>query len=413
MTAITERKSSEAPETAQRSSVEDAKLVLWKKRIEGMVVFTMRVTDVLFSPVGLFISIATPIFSAISIWLSVIGIAFTLFSGVEPFINVAHWVRFLTIRWRDFSHHVWDILSPYVGFQVPIDLKDFATFVAMIFIALVSGILSRGHRLVLNEAIIGIRMAIYGISHAIGPARQADISTNFASRARLLFFEIDQFLSKYVRTFWAYSLPSLIIFNVAFRISIILIPMIILVPEAAFEQHLGVRATRVEYIILAFILSYSAAVMVVVSGVLHVALHYVRAVIELTFRLIGVFGSKTLDSTSFALKEALRKSGFFLTYASNDPVRQLWNEQYFLARLSASLIRPNWVMLPVSQKEALHRRYDPFLYLSERRYADAAFVDRITKGLFLFFIIYGLNWVSINGDNIVNMFGPPVLPADP
>jgi hypothetical protein len=171
MTAITERKSSEAPETAQRSSVEDAKLVLWKKRIEGMVVFTMRVTDVLFSPVGLFISIATPIFSAISIWLSVIGIAFTLFSGVEPFINVAHWVRFLTIRWRDFSHHVWDILSPYVGFQVPIDLKDFATFVAMIFIALVSGILSRGHRLVLNEAIIGIRMAIYGISHAIGPAR--------------------------------------------------------------------------------------------------------------------------------------------------------------------------------------------------------------------------------------------------
>lgn len=372
----------------------------WKRSAESLLGMFIRL-------IRISIGIITPIFSAISIWISVIGIAFTLFSGVEPLINVAHWVRFLTIRWREFTHHAWDIVSPYVGFQIPLDLKDFATFLLMIAIALVAGIFSTGRRLVVNEAIVGIRMAIYGISHAIGPARQADTEMDIASRTLLLFFEINTFLSKYLRSFFTYSLPSLILVNVSFRVAIVFIPMIILVPEAAFQEHLGFRASRVEYIVISAVLSYSAAIFVLTFGAAHLIIHYFRAIAVFLALICRPRRNGAPTGLLCYLKSAFADADFGVTYVSTDRLREIWGKQPFLARLSASMIRPNWVIMPISKAEKFHRKYDPYLSLSERRYADAAFIDRITKGLFLFFIIYALNWVSVNSENILDMFSPP------
>lgn len=312
--------------------------------------------------------VLTPVFSAVSIWISVVGIAFTLFSGVEPFIAVAHWVRFLTLSWREFTHRAWDILSPYVGFQIPVDLKDFATFLFMISIALAAGFLSGGKRLVVYEAIVGIRMAIYGVAHAIGPARQASPEVDVISKMRLLFFEINEFLSKYLRSFIIYSFPSLVVVNVAFRVAIVLIPMIILVPESAFEDHIGVRASRVEYIVVSAILSYSAAIVVLVGGVAHLTLHYFRAVSEFMLFSLGLRGDIANSKICERLKKSFCLSRFGVTYQSIDPARKLWASEPFLARLSASMIRPNWVWFPISRAEAFHRKYDIFLRVSEPKF---------------------------------------------
>ncbi len=371
-----------------------------------------RVYDAIFGTAGafikLFFDITTPIFSAISIWVSVIGIAFTLFSGVEPFIAVAHWIRFLTIKWRDFTHTIWDYVSPYLGFQIPIDLKDFATFLLMISIALIAGLLSRGRRLVVHEAIVGIRMAIYGISHAIGPTRQGESDIDTLSRLKLLFFEINIFLGRYIRSFLAYSFPILAIVNIAARVAMIYIPMIILVPESAFEKHFYYSGSRVEYIVLSAFLSYSAAIIVISGGILHVLIHFARAIsLFLLFSAKCSFSDDGGLGLFSKLKIAFVRAKFGLTYKSVDPVRKAWNEEPFLTRLSAAMIRTNWTWFPVSKSEKVHRKFDLFLALSERRFAEPAFTDRIVKGLFLFFLIYAMNWVSVNGDDIATMFRAP------
>jgi hypothetical protein len=187
------------------------------------------------------IAIVGPVFSAISIWVSVIGIAFTIFSGIEKFIQLADWVRYLTIGWRNFTHQVWDAISPYIGLTLPIDLKDFATFVTMLTIALILGFFSSGRRLVVYDALVGVRMAIYGISHAINTSRLDGTRQKEIVRLQLLFFEVDTFLSNRLRTFLAYSVPFLIVFNLTIRIGVVYIPMIILVPESAFEDFLALR----------------------------------------------------------------------------------------------------------------------------------------------------------------------------
>jgi hypothetical protein len=353
------------------------------------------------------ISVVGPVFSALSIWVSVVGIAFTIFSGVEPFIQLAHWVRVLTIRWRNFTHNVWDIIGPYVGFEIPVDLKDFATFVTMLSIALVFGILSNGKRLVVYNSIVGVRMAIYGISHSINSVGTEGSGKDARSLLFLLFFEIDNFLSTNLKTFFIYSVPFLTVFNLTVRIGLIFIPMVILVPEQAFAEFFDVRATRVEYLFLSAGISYIPAIIVLFGGFCHIVLHLIRATIVFLETWLFYSAEDSNQGDLSRLKYAKSKAKFGLTYVSNEEIRNMWNRQRFLARFSASLIRSNWVWWPISTAENVHRRFDPFLWLSERRFADPAFIDRIAKGLFLFFTLYALNWVSINGENIIRMFEPP------
>lgn len=350
-----------------------------------------------------------PIFSAVSIWISVAGIAFTLFSGVEPLIQLAHWVRFLTITWRNFTHRLWDAIVPYMGFEIPFELKDFATFIFLLGMALCLAFFSRGRRLVIYDAIVGIRMAIFGISHAINTSRRDGSPQEEMTRLRLLFFEIDQFLAAQYKTFFLYSIPFVAAFNLTFRTSIIFIPMIILVPESAFTDYFGVEATRVEYLFLSAVLSHCAAIIVVFCGVAHIVLHFLRVIISFFFLCVQFIRRKPMLSTFSRIKASVRDSHPGLSYTSSDPVRRMWSEKFFLVRFSATMIRSNWIWLPISGNERAHRKFDPFLWLSERRFADPAFLDRIAKGLFLFFILYGLNWVSINGENIANMFSAPKL----
>lgn len=353
------------------------------------------------------ISIVGPIFSALSIWVSVVGIAFTIFSGVEPFIQLAHWVRFITIKWRNFTHYIWDVIGPYIGFEIPIDLKDFATFVTMLSIALILGFLSNGKRLVLYDSIVGMRMAIYGITHAINSSREDGTRRGTKSLLHLLFFEVNTFLKTHFSRFFVYSVPFLTVFNLFIRIGLVFIPMIILVPERAFAEFFDVKATRVEYLFLSACISYFAALIVLFCGLFHIVLHFVRAIYVFlktwVLHRAEICGERTLNR----FKKAKSEAKFGLTYVSNDPMRKLWHEQVFLARFSVSLIRSNWVWWPISTAEKAHRKVDPFLWLSERRFADPAFLDRIAKGLFLFFILFVLNWISINGENIASMFEPP------
>ena len=357
--------------------------------------------------VRLAVSIIGPVFSALSIWISVVGIAFTIFSGIEPFIQLAHWVRFITIKWRNFTHSIWDIIGPYIGFEIPIDLKDFATFVSILSIALVLGFLSNGKRLVVYESLVGLRMAIYGISHAINTSKSDLTPQDTKTALQLLFFEINNFLAKHLKTFFVYSVPFLTVFNLTVRIGLIFIPMVILVPEQAFAEFFNVRATRVEYLFLSACISHLAALIALTSGLLHIVLHFIRA----THLFLRAFAFKDTEVSSNEkvnrFKKARTEAKFGLTYASSDPIRRVWLDQFFLARFSAALIRSNWIWFPISTAEVWHRKFDPFLWLSERRFADPAFVDRIAKGLFLFFILYGLNWVSINAENIANLFEPP------
>lgn len=364
--------------------------------------------SVVFSFVDLLVYILGPVFSAVSIWLSVVGIALTIFSGVEPFIKLADWIRFLTIAWRDLTHNIWDAIAPYIGFSIPIDLKDFATFITILFIAFLLGLFSKGNRLVVHEALIGIKMAIYGISHAINTNLSDGTGVSETSKVTLLFHEIDTFLSKNIGKFFFYSVPFLVVFNMTFRVGIVFIPMIILVPERAFEEYLGVTATRVEYLFISACISYFAGLVVLVGGLMHMLFHFIRATFYFIFLLMRR-GLENFQDPWVYVRGAFSAANFGLSYRTDNVIRNIWGENYFLARVSASLIRSNWSWFPVSRAESFHRKFDFFLFLSERRFADPAFLDRLAKGLFLFFVLYSFNWISINGENIMNMFQPPSL----
>jgi hypothetical protein len=354
-------------------------------------------------------NVASPIVSFVSIWFSVLGIALTLLSGVEPLIQLADWVRYLTLAWRELSHAAWDFLSPYLGFEIPIDLKDFSTFCVMIALALFLGLFSTGRRLIVWDTIVGIRMAVFGIAHAIAPSRQGENAYNRTTQLNLLFFEIDQFISRNYRSSLAESLPILVILNISFRTFLIFVPMVILVPESTLSETFNIRATRAEYLVTSLAFSYSAAVVVLSSGILHIIIHIIRSCFTFLYRI--AFKKPAGDQRSWIarkLSDAFRNSRFLLTFKSRNSHRSQWSDQHFLTRLFASVIWSNWVLLPISTAERWHRRYDPFLFISERRFADAAFIDRITKGLFVFFLIYAMNWISINGENIRTLFSAPV-----
>lgn len=351
----------------------------------------------------------SPIVSFVSIWFSVLGIALTLLSGVEPLIQLADWVRYLTLAWRELSHATWDLLSPYLGFEIPIDLKDFSTFCVMIALALLLGLFSTGKRLIVWDTIVGIRMAVFGIAHAIAPSRQGENAYNRTTQLNLLFFEIDQFIARNYRSSLATSLPIIVILNICFRTFIIFIPMVILVPESTLSETFNIRGTRAEYLVTSLAFSYSAAVVVLSSGFLHIILHIVRSCLTFLHRIAFKKPAKGQRSwIARKLSDAVENSRFLLTFKSSNPHRSQWSDQHFLTRLFASVIWSNWVVLPISTAERWHRRYDPFLFISERRFAEAAFIDRITKGLFVFFLIYAMNWISINGENIRNLFSAPV-----
>lgn len=143
------------------------------------------------------------------------------------------------------------------------------------------------------------------------------------------------------------------------------------------------------------------------GGLTHIILHFARATFIFLKSLLFYRKDGHANKAASRVATAKQNAMFGLTYESVDPVRKLWKEQYFLARFSVSLMCSNWAWWPISQAEKAHRKFDPFLWISERHFADPAFIDRIAKGLFLFFILYALNWVSINGENISNMFEPP------
>jgi hypothetical protein len=59
--------------------------------------------------------------------LGILGIGWTLFQGLEPFLKFSRFMAYLVTHWREFTRAIWSWLGSFVNLDLPVWALDLMT----------------------------------------------------------------------------------------------------------------------------------------------------------------------------------------------------------------------------------------------------------------------------------------------